>query len=162
MKIQVQHLTEQIFMEILADNKRVFIDTNILVFANVLTSPFHKKAKAKLIEMTENGYELFISNQVIREYLSVLSRPDVNGKRLADELLINDAKRLRKEYLVLFETDQTLNNLQMLLSHCPTGGKQIHDANIVATMIDNNLTVLLTHNIVDFKRFNKFITIITI
>ena len=149
-------------MEILAGNQKIFIDTNILVFANVLTLPFHEKAKKKLVEMEENNYELFISNQVIREYLSVLSRPDANGKRLADELLINDAKRLRREYSVLFETDQTLNNLQMLLLHCPTGGKQIHDANIVATMIDNNLKILLTHNVDDFKRFNKFIKTITI
>jgi len=149
-------------MEILVDNKQIFVDTNILVFANVLTSPFHENAKAKLIELAENNCELIISNQIIREYLAVLSRPDVNGKRLADELLINDAKRLRTEYSVLFENEQTLDNLQMLLSNCPTGGKQIHDANIVATMIDNDLKILLTHNVDDFKRFNKFISTITI
>jgi len=149
-------------MENLADNKQVFVDTNILVFANVLSSPFHEKAKAKLIELAENDCELFISNQVIREYLTVLSRPDVNGKRLADKLLISDTKRLRTEYTVLFENDQTLDNLLSLLSACPTGGKQIHDANIVATMIDNNLKILLTHNVDAFNRFNKFITTITI
>ncbi len=149
-------------MEISVDNKQVFVDTNILVFANVKTSPFHEKAKTKLIELVENDNELFISNQVIREYLAVLSRPDVNGKRLADELLIKDTKRLRTEYTVLFENNQTLDNLLMLLSNCPKGGKQIHDANIVATMINNNLKVLLTHNVDDFKRFNKFITTLTI
>jgi predicted nucleic acid-binding protein len=149
-------------MEMLADNKQVFVDTNILVFANVATSPFHEKAKAKLIEMADNNYGLWISSQVIREYLAVLSRPDVNGKKIADELLINDVKRLRTEYHVFFEGDETLDNLQMLLSLCPTGGKQIHDANIVATMISNDLKVLLTHNVADFVRFNKFITTITI
>ena len=149
-------------MEISADNKQVFVDTNILVFANVKTTQFHDKAKAKLIELVENDFELFISNQIIREYLSVLSRPDTNGKRIADKLLINDTQRLRDEYSVLFENDKTLDNLQMLLSVCPTGGKQIHDANIVATMIDNNLTLLLTHNVDDFSRFNKHISTITI
>ncbi len=149
-------------MEIPADNKQVFVDTNILVFANVATSPFHEKAKTKLIELADNDYGLWISSQVIREYLAVLSRPDVNGKRIADELLITDVKRLRTEYHVIFEGDQTLVNLQMLLSHCPTGGKQIHDANIVATMVTNGLKELLTHNLDDFIRFNKFITTITI
>jgi len=149
-------------MEMLADNKQVFVDTNVLVFANVVNSPFHEKAKAKLIELADNDYSLWISSQVIREYLAVLSRPDVHGKRIADELLINDVKRLLKEYHVCFESDQTLENLQMLLSLCPTGGKQIHDANIVATMITNELKVLLTHNLDDFVRFNKFITTISI
>jgi len=41
----------------MADNKQIFIDTNILVNANVMTSPFHEKAKAKLIELAENDYE---------------------------------------------------------------------------------------------------------
>jgi len=162
LKIQVQHLAERIFMKISADNKMIFVDTNILVFANVLNSPFHEKAKAKLIELIDNEYELYISNQIIREYLSVLSRPDANGKRIVDELLINDIKRFRTEYYVLFENNQTLNYLQMLLTYCPTGGKQIHDANLVATMIENELKVLFTHNIADFKRFSKYISVITI
>ncbi|MEI6140617.1 MAG: PIN domain-containing protein [Mariniphaga sp.] len=149
-------------MEILADNINVFVDTNILVFANVATSPFHEKAKAKLIELVESGYELWISNQVIREYLAVLSRPDVNGRRIADKALISDVKHLRSEYYVLFESNRTLDNLQMLLTSCLVGGKQVHDANIVATMIENNLKILLTHNVADFIRFGKFITTITI
>jgi len=80
-------------MEILVDNRQVFVDTNILVFANVVTSPFHEKAKIKLMELVESGCVLWISNQVIREYLAVLSRPDVNGKRIADKALISDVKR---------------------------------------------------------------------
>jgi predicted nucleic acid-binding protein len=149
-------------MKILADDRHVFVDTNILVFANVVTSPFNEKAKAKLIELIESGYDLWISNQVIREYLAVLSRPDVNGRRIADKALISDVKRLRSEYYVLFESNRTLDHLQMLLTSCLVGGKQVHDANIVATMIENNLKVLLTHNVTDFIRFGKFISTITI
>ena len=149
-------------MEILAGNRHVFVDTNILVFANVATSPFHEKAKNKLMELVASGCELYISNQVIREYLAVLSRPDVNGKRIADKALITDVKRLRSEYIVLFESNRTLDHLQMLLTSCLTGGKQIHDANIVATMIENDLKILLTHNVTDFIRFSKFATTITI
>ena len=130
-------------MEITANNGQVFVDTNILVFANVATSPFHEKAKIRLIELVESGYELWISNQVIGEYLAVLSRPDVNGRRIADMDLINDVKRLRSEYYVLFESNRTLDHLQMLLTNCLVGGKQVHDANIVATMIENNLKILI-------------------
>ncbi len=40
------------------------------------------------------------------------------------------------------------------------GGKQIHDANIVATMQVYNISHLFTLNIADFMRFSSFITLI--
>ena len=49
-----------------------------------------------------------------------------------------------------------------MLSACPTGGKQIHDANIVATMLAHGVKAILTHNRKDFIRFEEFITIIGI
>jgi hypothetical protein len=39
-------------------------------------------------------------------------------------------------------------------------GKQIHDANIVATMIAYRIEYLLTHNVVDFERFTSLIHIL--
>ena len=41
----------------------------------------------------------------------------------------------------------------------PTGGKQVHDANIVATMIAYDVRTLLTYNLDDYKRFSGFIEI---
>lgn len=149
-------------MEIVKDEQLVFVDTNILVFANVKTSAFHEKAKSKLIELADNDVELFISNQSIREYLAVLSRPDFNGNKLDHHILIRDIQRLRSEYTVLFENEQTLDNLQMLFSNCTVGGKQIHDANIVATMLNFDINLLLTHNVDDFSRFSEYISILTI
>ncbi len=146
----------------MVDSKEVFIDTNILVFSNVSLSPYNSRAKAKLIELVDNDYKLYVSNQVIREYIAVLSKPNTNGKRIADSSLINDVNRIRNEFNVIYENNQTLDYLQMLLAHCPTGGKQIHDANIVSTMLAYSIELLLTHNIDDFKRFNKFIKIMSI
>ena len=39
-------------------------------------------------------------------------------------------------------------------------GKQIHDTNIVATMLVNNIPNILTHNVADFNRFSSEINII--
>ena len=47
-----------------------------------------------------------------------------------------------------------------LLKQFPTGGKQVHDANIVATMLVNDIGVLLTNNVADLKRYDSLITII--
>jgi predicted nucleic acid-binding protein len=40
------------------------------------------------------------------------------------------------------------------------GGKQVHDANIVATMQVYGIDQLLTHNVTDFDRFTEFITVL--
>jgi predicted nucleic acid-binding protein len=49
--------------------------------------------------------------------------------------------------------------LLSLLATYPVAGKQVHDANIVATMLANDVTRLLTFNIADFRRFAELIAI---
>ena len=44
----------------------------------------------------------------------------------------------------------------------PTLGKQVHDANIVATMLAHGIDMLLTLNVDDFKRFEDKITLISL
>ncbi|MCP4284816.1 MAG: type II toxin-antitoxin system VapC family toxin, partial [Gammaproteobacteria bacterium] len=46
-----------------------------------------------------------------------------------------------------------------LMESFKTGGKQVHDANIVATMLAHNIPCLLTYNVKDFERFEKIIRI---
>jgi predicted nucleic acid-binding protein len=53
----------------------VFIDTNVLVFANTATAPLHAEAQAALQSYAASGAELWISRQILREYLATLSRP---------------------------------------------------------------------------------------
>jgi hypothetical protein len=54
-----------------------------------------------------------------------------------------------------------MDRLIALLGAIPFGGKQVHDANIIATMQAYRLTHLLTHNVVDFVRFSSLITVLT-
>ena len=44
-----------------------------------------------------------------------------------------------------------------LLATYPTGGRQVYDANIVATMLCHGLKRLLTFNTADFQRFSSLI-----
>ena len=59
------------------------------------------------------------------------------------------------------DTPAVTAHLCDLLRDYPTRGKQIHDANIVATMLANNIDTLLTLNVADFQRFEDQITILT-
>jgi hypothetical protein len=54
----------------------------------------------------------------------------------------------------------TTDRLLDLLQQFPTGGKQVHDANIVATMLVHNIPARLTHNTDDFARFAGVITVV--
>jgi hypothetical protein len=51
------------------------------------------------------------------------------------------------------------DELLRLIAAIPCGGKQVHDANIVATMLAHRIPTLLTHNVPDFQRFTTHITI---
>jgi predicted nucleic acid-binding protein len=59
------------------------------------------------------------------------------------------------------ETAQVTTQLFALLKAHPTAGKQVHDANIVATMLAYDIDTLLTLNIADFKRFESKIKLIS-
>ena len=56
------------------DLPAVFVDTNILVYANLAHSPFHQLAVANLTTLDEQGTDLWVSRQILREYLAAMSR----------------------------------------------------------------------------------------
>ena len=55
----------------------VFLDTNILVYAGVDPSPFHQVALTAIQSREATEVPLWISRQVLREYLATLARPHV-------------------------------------------------------------------------------------
>lgn len=55
----------------------LFVDTNVLVYAAVVSSPFHSAAISALRQHRAAGRPLWISTQVIREFLSVLGNPNI-------------------------------------------------------------------------------------
>ena len=57
------------------------------------------------------------------------------------------------------DTAAVTGQLIKLLEDFKIGGKQIHDANIVATMQAYDIPCLLTHNVKDFERFGEVIRI---
>ena len=58
----------------MAGNK-FFVDTNILVYANTINFPFCTMARNKLKYAFQTYDSVWISNQVMQEYLSFISLP---------------------------------------------------------------------------------------
>jgi predicted nucleic acid-binding protein len=136
-----------------------FIDTNVLVFATVPNSPFHRDAIAALHARAQAGAEGWISRQVLREYLVQLTRPGVLPAPLAGPLAAAQVGALVSLYRVADETASVFQELSALVQGGLATGKQVHDANIVATCLAYGIPRLLTHNLSDFQRFSNLIKV---
>jgi predicted nucleic acid-binding protein len=135
----------------------VFVDTNALVYVSRPTAPAHAVARAALARLEAEGGPLWISTQVIREYLAVVTRPQATSPPLSMTAAIADIRRFRASFEVAEDTPATLDRLLELLAEHPGGGKQVHDANIVATMHVHGVHRLLSFNTSDFRRFTGII-----
>ena len=138
---------------------RVFADTNVLVYAEIATSPFNKQAQS-LLQQFATQAEIWVSRQILREYVAALSRPGVVHPPLPMISLIADVQRFAAQYRVAEDGPAVTANWQQLLTVHSIGGRQVHDANIVATMQAYGITDLLTNNTSDFARFASVIQLI--
>ena len=142
------------------DVERLFVDTNVLVYANAAEAPQHEVALAALHQWRQRGAELWISTQVLREYMALLTRPQTFTRPIDRPVLIERVRYFMEHFRVTCETPRVAEKLLMLVQDVDVGGKQIHDANIVATMLAQNITHVLTHNVADFERFDVFVTVV--
>jgi predicted nucleic acid-binding protein len=134
-----------------------FVDTNILVYATVSSSPWNAAARARLDDMRRLGTRLWISRQVLREYMGVLTRG--NPPPLPKAAVLLAAEDLSKLFDVADDDAAVTSELISLLRRFPGGGKQVHDTNIVATMACRGIRRLLTQNVADFQRFGTLVVV---
>lgn len=134
----------------------LFVDTNVLVYANVLEAPLHERALGAIYAAQQAGRPLWISRQVIREYLMVMTRPQA-FENLPRTTVLEQVERFVAHFQVADETPAVTTHLLALMETYAIGGKQVHDANLVASMQAHGIRCLLTHNTEDFQRFADMI-----
>jgi predicted nucleic acid-binding protein len=138
-----------------------FVDTNLLVYASQKRSAFHVRAFACLQEARGERRALWISRQVLREYLATVTRPQRDQAPLPMAEAIADVEGFEQDFNVAEDGPEVFAELRRLLIRVPIAGKQVHDANIVATMLAHGITRLLTFNAADFRRFGSLIELVT-
>ncbi len=106
------------------------------------------------------GSPVAISRQILREYLSAVTRPQTWAHAVSMPHAVSAATQLTKGFEVLEDGPQVWAELARLADRFLFGGKQVHDANIVATMLVHGERRLLTFNARDFRRFEPLIEII--
>ena len=141
------------------DVESLFIDTNILIYANVASAPFHQQALDAFTLAQQSERPLWISRQILREFIAARTRPQTFVQPSTPEMVIERVRYLEERFQVADDNSLVTEQLIKLLGDFKIGGKQVHDANIVATMLAYDIPCLLTHNIKDFQRFDKIIRI---
>ena len=142
------------------DGKPLFIDTNVLIFANVREAAHHEHALGRIKECKAAGCDFWVSAQVLREFLAVRSRTDLFREPGSPSVLQERIRYSRSRFRVATDSDAVIDKLLMLLGQVQVSGKQVHDANIVATMIVHDIRHLLTDNVDDFRRFERFVEVV--
>lgn len=143
------------------DDKAVLLDTNVLLSATAPHRPLHRAALVVLNDWPNQAIPLAASAQVFREYLVVATRPvEVNGLGLGLEEALANLAAFRGRMRLLLENEQAWDRLRALIAGYGCLGKQIHDANLVATALASGITRLVTANIEDFRRFTTEIEIV--
>ena len=84
----------------MTDAKTIFVDTNVIVYASTLECPQHAVALRRLKEFQSAGRELWISNQVLREYLAVRTRPQTQGTLVPTKTVIERIDYFRTHFQV--------------------------------------------------------------
>ena len=137
-----------------------FVDTNVLVYATATSAPFRDRARAALVRLAADE-QLWVSRQILREYVAVMTRPQTWGRALSLAEAMTDAAVFERRFTVLEDGQLVWDQLMDLSRRYSFGGRQVHDANVVATMLAHGERRLLTFNEADFRRFTPLIEVIT-
>ena len=134
------------------------IDTNLLVYAHNISSPFHLQAKT-FIETVMNTRDsagnlaVCLPAQVLIEFLNVIT-----WTKLESPMRLTDAVALVRQYIstgiliIQPQTKQLAIVLDLLANS--TTRKSIFDAALAATLKDNSIQGLYTVNVKDFETFS--------
>jgi predicted nucleic acid-binding protein len=137
-----------------------FVDTNVLVYATASSAPFRDQARAALARLAADE-PLSLSRQILREYIAVMTRQQIWGKALTPTEAAADAATFAHRFTVLEDGPAVWDRLIALCRRYSFGGRQVHGANVVATMLAHGERRLLTFNEADFRRFAPLIEVVT-
>lgn len=143
-------------------DSRVFVDTNILFYANDPASAFGLQALSRINELASLNNEMIISSQVIREYALATLRNAVYHKldlQSSIASVTRNIARFQRDFEVLYDGPEVIENWLALLPMLTTS-KDVFDFNIAATLEVHGIEHILTHNERDFVKFSDWLTVL--
>jgi toxin-antitoxin system PIN domain toxin len=136
------------------------IDTNILIHAEVESSPRHGPALDILHRLAEGALPWAIPWPCIYEFLRVVTHPRVFHPPVPLDIALQDLKQVlaSPSLLLLAETERHASVLDQTLRQAGATGNLIHDAHIVALCLEHGVSELITGDR-DFSRFEGLRTV---
>jgi len=101
----------------------VFVDTNVLVYASRPSAPQHMVARQALGRLEAAGGPLWISLQVLREYLAVVTRPQATAPALPMVEAIADVRSFQAAFGIAEHSPVMFERLLQLLDAHSGAGK---------------------------------------
>lgn len=138
-------------------DKLGFIDSNIIVYAIDEESPFFKKANHFINQIDKLGINVCISPQIVGEVYSIITNPKRVRKPLGPNQAVEIIEAIWESgaFIKIYPKIDTIRTIINLIKQYQIKANNFYDAQIVATMLDNNIKVIYTVNTNDFKVFKE-------
>ena len=136
----------------------VFVDTGVLLrftLSGMRDPRAEKRCKEHIYRHFEEGTDLWISNQVIREFCVRATHSETYVRPLSGKQVVLKVASFPARFRIAEETPAVRKQLLELLGTYNVQGKQIHDANYVATMLAHGIETICTLNKKDFMRYQR-------
>lgn len=132
----------------------MLVDTNVLLRAAQPSHPMHEVAVRALTALMERERPLYLTAQNIAEFWNASTRPAANnGLGYTIEEARQELTKLEGFFEILTESPASYATWKALLVSHRVSGVQVHDARIVAVMLTNGLSAILTFDNQDFSRY---------
>jgi hypothetical protein len=131
------------------------IDANVLIFAHIVSSRYHDRARRILREFAESPHPWAIPWPCVYEFLRVVTHPRVYHPPSPIEVALADLASIfgSPSLSLLSETPRHAAIMESLIRETGVTGNLIHDAHIAALCLEHGVRELITGDR-DFSRFS--------
>lgn len=131
----------------------VFVDSNILVYAyDKSEGKKHKICKNFLEKVFLGDKRIFLSTQILSEFAFVVTkkiRKPLSNNEVYE--ILEELTNLENIIVLQISKKTVLNTVKITNNH----NLNFWDAQIASTIVENNITKILTENIKDFSKFRS-------
>lgn len=131
------------------------VDTNILVYAADVESPFHARSRAFLEKARKDPFAWYLTWGICHEFLRVVTHPRVFRSPWTASQAWGFVSALRASPSVAFlvHTDRHAAVAAQVVAEVPNmSGNQMHDAHTAILMREHGIRTIYTRD-TDFHRF---------
>jgi len=135
------------------------VDTNVLVYSEVVSSTHHATARLLLTELAEGRAPWAIPWPCVYEFLQVVTYPRVFSPPVPLTFALEDLEQILASpaLVLLSETERHSEVMAVVVRESDVTGNLIHDAHIAALSIEHGVSELITGDR-DFSRFPVRVT----